>query len=175
MDVGVKGGTLWKEDEIHELLTYYRKKLDEGFFNMQHTNGKWGTVMDHINNMFWGQHPDHYVKKTQGNISDKIRHCRDLYKKNRSKFAASMRLMTETGRETEDLDQEKCQQAWAGWALYHSVFHDDPSVVPGTFCSQVNFPVCAQIHCTSTLSVSYRTASLGIVSLFLVAFSHSAP
>lgn len=123
---GVRAGAKWKEDEVVALLTYYRKKVDDGTFKKMVKRNQ--LFADHINQQFHFKDPQNYSFKTADNVSDKIRHSRNLYDNYKKKFHASLRVMTETGRETDELDAQQCQQAWSGWALYDSIFGDDPNV-----------------------------------------------
>lgn len=123
---GVRAGGTWKEDEIVELLTYYRKKVDDGTFKKMLKRNQ--LFADHVNRMFHFKNPDKYSLKTANQVSDKIRMSRSLYEKRKKEFQASMRVMTETGRETDELDTERCNDAWSGWSLYHSIFGDDPNI-----------------------------------------------
>lgn len=124
----VRNGGKWKEDETTELLSYYKKCVRNGTFKKMVKRNQ--AFADHINNMFYKPNMDKglYSEKTADNVSDKLRHSKALYEKYRKKFKDTMRQMTETGRETEELDQEKCQEAWAGWSLYHEVFGDDVTI-----------------------------------------------
>lgn len=135
----------WKEDETVTLLEYYRKKRAENYFNDPHTDGKWHAFQIHINSKYHDKHPTVYDHKTGYSCGEKIRSCKNLYKKYRKEFAASKKLMTETGRETDEFDDESCQQSWRGWELYHGAFKDDPSIETGV--SQLSHIVLLDFGC----------------------------
>lgn len=138
----VRSGQLWQEDETVELLSYFRQRvISKGLKKMvSGGGGKWQPFANHLNDMFHNKFPTKYVKKEGHHCAEKIRGCRRLYMQYRKRFSATMKKMTETGRETDELDDDRCQAEWSGWSLYHSVFHDDKTCSEGTVQSNnVNF------------------------------------
>lgn len=118
---------VWKDDETTTLLLAYRLKVDGGYFK-QMSRQKWQWFADHVNTKHHAAFPAVYQKKTSTQCGEKIRGCRRIYLEHKKKFGQLYRQRTETGRETDELDEEACQAAWHQWQIYHFVFGDDVSL-----------------------------------------------